>query len=128
MSAEVGGCGNPVGLAGLPSLLQRRPRHVQLMGERVARPRAFCEAGREFSVTPGQTIDCRVGLRCTLLLGLTQRRFELQQPFLERQADLAGPCRCLLLSLALEACRTSCCCACSSAANFAWSISRHVRS
>ena len=45
--------GNSVGLAGLPNLLQRRPRQVYAAGERVARPRAFCEAGREFSVTPG---------------------------------------------------------------------------
>ena len=104
-SSEVGGCGNPVGLAGLPSFLQRRPRNVQLMGERVARPRSMGEAGGEFSVTLCQTIDCRVGFRCTLLLGLAQFRFELQQPFLERQADLAGPCRCLMLSLALEACQ-----------------------
>jgi len=76
-----------------------------LLGERVARPRGMCEAGGEFSVTPGETIDCRVGFRCTLLLGLAHRRLELQQPFLERQADLGVPCRCLMLSLALEACQ-----------------------
>ena len=95
--------GDSVSLAGLPNLLQRRPRKVQLVAERVARPRTIFEAGRKFSVTPGETIDSRLGLRCTLLLGLAQRRLELQQPLLERQADFGGPCRCLTFSRALEA-------------------------
>ena len=103
MPAEDFGGGNSVGIAGLPNLLQRRPGQVQAAGERFARPRTICEAGREFSVTPGETIDGRFGLRCTLLLGLAQRRLELQQPLLERQADFGRPCRCPMLPLGLEA-------------------------
>lgn len=71
------------------------------MGERIARSCGLGEAGREFTVTLGETIDGGGGLRCTPLLGLAQRRLEFQQPFLERRADLGRPCRCLLFALAV---------------------------
>ena len=74
-------------------LRERRPRDVQLFDERVARPRGVGEAGRELRMTPGETFDGGVGLRCTLLLDLAQCRFELQQPFLQDRADFRGSCR-----------------------------------
>ncbi len=92
-AAEVGGGGNPLGLAGVPGLRQRRPRDVQLFDERVARPRGVCEAGRELGVTPGETFDGGAGFSCTLLLGLAQCCLELQQPFLQNRAYFRGSCR-----------------------------------
>ena len=92
-ASEVGGGGNPLGLAGVSGLRERRPRDVQLFDERVARPRGVCEAGRELGMTPGKAFDGSVGFSCTLLLDLAQCCFELQQPILEDRAYFRGSCR-----------------------------------